>query len=355
MMLRLIAFLFALSCLVSQINADPSDGSVSLDWTPLPSLPNTPGVASPFVGTSNGVLLVAGGANFPDAPPWKNGTKVWHDDIYALIDQKWRVVGMLPKPMAYGISFTTPKGVLCAGGSDAQRHLTDVFLMRFVAGRIEFERLPDLPVPIANACGVRTGSIVSIAGGTESPTSTHASSGFYSLDLAAEKPQWTKLPDVPGPGRMLSIAATDEKSIFIFSGASLAPGADGKPVRSYLRDAWQFDIAQSVWQRRADLPFATVAAPSPAAVTQAGKIVILGGDDGSHVGFQPPEQHPGFSKTAMIYDPLVDQWTSEIPLNISRVTVPLAETDNGFVLASGEVRPGVRSPEVWRLKINEQE
>jgi N-acetylneuraminic acid mutarotase len=125
-------------------------------------------------------------------------------------------------------------------------------------------------------------------------------------------------------------------------------------VRTYLRDAWQFDIAQSVWQRRADLPFATVAAPSPAAVTKSGNFVILGGDDGSNVGFKPPEQHPGFAKSALVYDPVADRWTSSTALNISRVTVPLAASTDGFVLASGEVRPGIRSPEVWRLRIKEQ-
>lgn len=354
MMLRLMALLLTFSFLLSQLNGGRADESIALEWTQLPTLPNTPGVASPFVGTSGDVLLVAGGANFPDAPPWKNGTKVWHDDVYALIDQEWRIVGKLPKPMAYGISFQTSRGFLCVGGSNAENHLTDVFLMRFVAGQIELDSLPDLPVPIANACGVRRGSTVYVAGGTESPASTQASSGFYSLDLSAEKPQWKKLSDVPGPGRMLSVAAADEKSIFVFSGASLAPGDDGKPVRSYLRDSWHFDLARSVWERRADLPFAAVAAPSPAAVTKSGKIVILGGDDGSHVGFKPPEQHPGFSKTALVYDPAADRWASEVALNISRVTVPLLETPDGYILASGEVRPGIRSPEVWRLRIVEQ-
>ncbi len=353
-MMRLLSVLFPLLCVVNATNACPTDESVKLKWTPLPSLPNTPGVASPFVGISGEALLVAGGANFPDAPPWKNGTKIWHDDVYALIDHSWRIVGKLPKPTAYGISFQTSQGILCVGGSDSKSHLNDVFLMRFVAGQIELESLPHLPMPIANACGVRAGSTVYIIGGTESPTSTQASSSFFSLDLSAKKPQWNRLPDLPGPGRMLSVAATDEKSIFMFSGASLAPGNDRKPVRSYLRDAWRFDIARSIWERRADLPFAAVAAPSPAVVTSSGKMIILGGDAGSHVGFQPPEQHPGFSMTALVYDPVADRWTSEIALSISRVTAPLVKTEDDFVLASGEVRPGIRSPEVWRLRIDEQ-
>ena len=348
-------FLVVLMAFQSNLSiAGGTDGAVLLEWTPLPTLLNTPGVASPFVGTSDNVLLVAGGANFPDAPPWKNGTKIWHDKIYALIDQRWQIIGKLPTPRAYGVSLQTPRGVLCVGGSDAEQHLSGVFLIRFVAGRMQFENLPSLPVSIANACGVFAGGTVYIAGGTESPASTTALSNFLSLDLKSDKPQWNKLPDIPGPGRMLSVAATDEESIFIFSGASLAPGDDGKPVRTYLRDAWQFDVSKSTWQRRPDLPFAVVAAPSPAPVTKSGKFIILGGDDGSRVGFMPPEDHPGFAKSALIYDPGTDEWNADTALKISRVTVPAAVVSDGFVLASGEVRPGVRSPEVWRLKIDEQ-
>ncbi|MFO0999249.1 MAG: hypothetical protein U0936_02850 [Planctomycetaceae bacterium] len=79
--------------------------------------------ASAFAGTSEDILLVAGGANFPMHRP-KDGTKVWHDDVYVLINLEWRVVGKLPKPIAYGVSIQTSAGVLCVGGSDAQNHLS---------------------------------------------------------------------------------------------------------------------------------------------------------------------------------------------------------------------------------------
>ena len=47
-----------------------------LQWdTSLPSLPDQHGFAGAFTGVSKGHLLVAGGANFPDAPPWENGKK----------------------------------------------------------------------------------------------------------------------------------------------------------------------------------------------------------------------------------------------------------------------------------------
>lgn len=88
--------------------------------TQLPSLPNTTGVASAFAGISGNHLLVAGGANFPDAPPWAGGTKVWHDTIYGLNldDNQWSIVGTLPRPNAYGSSISQNSSVICIGGSD---------------------------------------------------------------------------------------------------------------------------------------------------------------------------------------------------------------------------------------------
>lgn len=59
-----------------------------LNWNALPDLPDPVGVAGPFVGISDDALIVAGGANFPDAPPWQGGKKMWHDKIHVLEKDK---------------------------------------------------------------------------------------------------------------------------------------------------------------------------------------------------------------------------------------------------------------------------
>src|SRR5688572_7918347 len=64
----------------------------TLTWTSLPPLPDPLGFAGPYAGVSNGALLVAGGANFPEGPPWEGHPKVWHDRIFVLErpDGQWR-------------------------------------------------------------------------------------------------------------------------------------------------------------------------------------------------------------------------------------------------------------------------
>ena len=56
-------------------------GEALLRWSDLPALPpgagqtEQIGVAGPFAGVHGGALIVAGGANFPQAAPWKGGAK----------------------------------------------------------------------------------------------------------------------------------------------------------------------------------------------------------------------------------------------------------------------------------------
>ena len=63
----------------------PRDAPV-MKWEPLPSLPEPLGYAGSFSGVGRGALLVAGGANFPDRPPWEGGTKTWTDRVFLLAE-----------------------------------------------------------------------------------------------------------------------------------------------------------------------------------------------------------------------------------------------------------------------------
>ena len=45
------------------------------------------GVAGPLTGVHNDVLIVAGGANFPDGLPWNGGKKKYQDEIF-VVQQK---------------------------------------------------------------------------------------------------------------------------------------------------------------------------------------------------------------------------------------------------------------------------
>lgn len=105
-------------------------------WTSLHPLPAPKkgsvqeGVAGAFAGESNGVVIVAGGANFHGAKDaFESGkmfahngySKAFNPEMYVFQDGLWQRVNNLPDGLAYGASFTTSEGLLVVGGEDGAR------------------------------------------------------------------------------------------------------------------------------------------------------------------------------------------------------------------------------------------
>ena len=317
-------------------------------WSLLPSIPDVHGVAGSFAGVSGGQLFVAGGANFPGQMPWEGGTKVWHDEVYALAspDAAWRSAGRLPRPLAYGVALSIGDGVLCIGGGDGVAHRAEVFVLRLRNGEFMTEFLDPLPIPLAQSCGAAVGDTVYVACGATEPGEHAAVNRVFTLCLGSKDARWREIEPLPGKPRILPVAASVGEAFCVAGGAALEQ-SDGHVVRTYLRDAWSYSPGHG-WRRLADMPKPSVGSPSPAPV--AGSLfLVAGGDDGSLVGYRPPENHPGFPGTIMEYDAKRDLWSIQGTAPAPRATAPVVPWDGGFVIPSGEVRPGVRSPEVWAL------
>ena len=319
-------------------------------WQALPELPGGEGFAGMFAGRSHGMLLAAGGANFPDKRPWDGGRKQYYRDILVLGDGSgWTRIGQLPAAVAYGCCVSWRDQVVCVGGTDGRTHFDSVLAMEYVDGRLELSELPALPTTQANACGALVGDTLCVLGGTEAIDSVRAMTRGFALDLAATTPVWRELPPLPAAGRVLAVAGAHDGSLYVLSGASLRPDAEQHPVRTYLRDAWRLQLARSRWQRLEDLPRPAVAAPSPAPIIGSGSMLILGGDDGSQAGIDP-RRHLGFARSSLHYHLVTDRWTTSEAPPVAVVTAPVVATDDGsFTVVSGELRPGVRTPTVQLL------
>lgn len=318
----------------------------ALNWRQLPVLPDRVGFAGSYAGVSGGALLVAGGANFPDKRPWEGGAKIWHDRIFVLDAgaTAWRDAGRLPEPAGYGVSITVDEGLLMIGGGNAERNFAAVRLLHWNGHALSIHTWPSLPGPLAMAAGAIVGRTVYVVGGVDQPDATRAQHVFYALDLDAPAGGWRALESCPGPERILATAAAHDGGFYLFGGARLVTDRAGKSARERLRDVWRYTPAVG-WKRLADLPRIVVAAPSPAPEVD-GKLLILGGDDGTQVDL-PPAAHRGFPRDVLAYDPAADRWNRFGEMPFSFVTTPTAYWRGLIVLAGGEIHPGIRSPAVW--------
>ena len=330
-------------------------GSITTSWQRLPDLNDPRGFAGQFVGTFNSKLVLLGGTNFPDKPVWDGGIKGWYHDAYVLDapQSTWRKIGKLPETRAvgYGVSISTEEGLLCIGGADATKHLTDVFYLTLDGDELKTRDLPPLPSPCAYLSGAQIGSTVYVAGGIAKPDAVRTMRTFWSLDLKNLDAGWQVLEPWPGNGRMLAVTAAVDGSFYLSGGCDLHSGPDGKPMRAYQNDSFRYTSGRG-WTKIATAPTGIVAAPVPA-VVEGKQIIVFGGDDGSRLGHKPPQDHPGFPKNVYQYDTTTDHWERIGAAPFVPVATPVVKWHGGWVVASGEIRPAVRSREVWMLKVLE--
>lgn len=372
MVLRSILLILIALLMTETAKAQAPSRVSELSWTTLAPLPHIRGVAGAFAGTTgtaHEILVVAGGANFPDQPPWTGGTKAWHAATYTFREAAgtWSSSTPLPRPLGYGVSASYNGRVWCVGGGDAVGHVRSTLTLSWddftKSLKVETDALPPLPEAMALGSGVLVDSRLFIAGGQTRPTATEALGTLWSIDLAmpAKERQWTIHPAWPGPKRILPVMGTCRGKVILVSGAELKPveaiGDHGQATgvtRRFLSDAYEFDPTAESWRRLADCPVPIVAAPSPAIPIDASQLAFLPGDDGS-LFFRQKElagNHPGFPRTIYIYDSLHDVWQTAgvIPDHVRpAVTTPTVAWRDGWIVPTGEVQPGVRSPQIVRI------
>jgi len=362
----------------------PDASTGMLKWRALPDLPDPLGRAGAFVGVHNDVLIFAGGANFP-VPVWEN-EKTWHADVFVLQraggGYEWRIGGDLPRPIAYGACVPTADGLLCLGGNDGQATYAQAFLLSWDSQqqRITRRDLPPLPSPCAYGAAVRVGDWVYLAGGCRGQGLETAMRDFWRLDLRGmEHPKtlkWERLPPWPGPARAFHQLAVQfngrDTCIYLIGGRHIDPSTG---VVEFLADVYEFDPAAydglaeaaddssrqalSCWRRRADAP-RPVMAGTAIGIGQA-HIFLLSGADGSLFDRADAlrDAHPGFPKEALAYHTITDTWFSAGPIPANQVTTPAVRwghdgTAESIIIASGEIRPRVRSPKCWAVHVRPQ-
>jgi len=340
-----------------------------------------PGLAGPVCGAHGNFVLVAGGANFENGLPWRGGKKVYHDEIYLMEktgsdEFAWKQSTVkLPFPMAYPACVSTQEGVLSIGGEDQNGPVNRVFLFAFQNGSIQIEALPELPQSISSAGAALIGSAVFVAGGL---TLQGATTAFYTINLQNKTNGWRVLPELPlalSHAVVVSQSDGEEDCIYVIGGRNKTA-----EVSTFYSAVWKFKPSVQKWIQEGDI-LSEGKKPGLSAGTgiAAGSehILLFGGDPGiffnrterlnnaieKALGEEEKQRlwkekdvmlsnHPEFSKDILSFNTRSKNWEK-----IGNLTEESPATTSAFlwgelvVIPSGEVRPGVRTPNVIGLEI----
>ncbi|MEG1615472.1 MAG: sodium/solute symporter [Bacteroidales bacterium] len=319
----------------------------------LNSAIENPGVAGAFAGIINDKLIVVGGANFPFGPPWENGVKTWHKTIYDIdlsdADATWKIsYSLIEKPVAYGVSIPVRGGLLCIGGNDSTECFRDVFLISEVKGELVIDsKWPPLPVPLSHATGNIIGDKIYIAGGQESMLDPQATNHFFTLSLSEKEKGWKKLKSWPGAARSFAVSAVQsdgfDKCFYLFSGRNY----HGDMVE-VLQDGYAYNPRLDKWSKL-EGSFPVMAGTAMA--TGCNHILFFGG-----VPELSPASahHPGFDDSIRVYHTITNTLFAKgkSPYTLP-VTTTLVKDENVFYLVSGEIKPGIRTPDILKGDIEE--
>ena len=226
-----LAALIALAPL-SAAAAPATVGSPALAWqsmgtlSPAEGQKENIGVAGLLQGTFGDYIIVGGGANFPAGGPLTGGAKVTYPDVYVL---RATAAGLtetdhaqMPYPVGYGVSVTTPDGVLYFGGSTDETGARAVTRLTAPNGKLHTETLPALPFSLQNGVAAYDKGTVYLGGGKQDGT---LSKKFYTYDIKTGT--LTSLPDFPGEAREQSVAEFLGGRLYVFSGGANVAYTDG--------------------------------------------------------------------------------------------------------------------------------
>ncbi|MBB2144698.1 galactose oxidase [Pedobacter sp. LMG 31464] len=375
---------FPFSMLITETALAQKKSITQVKWTTIAQLKNADGKSSlGFAGAINGfynhALLVAGGANFPDKMPWEQGKKYYSKEVQ--ISQKvgdnWQwnknFKGELPEPIAYCGNTVTNLGIVYAGGENEQGLSNKAYLLSFSNdnNELKIKSLPNLPKAISNINLTSVGNVVYAVGGDEQ---TKSSNQFLSIDLDCETPEWKVLPNLPiALANSVVVAQQKDHDVAIYVIGGRSKTSTG--ISDLHHTTFAFDLKKKVWKTLAPISDGKeISNLSAAAGIAVGKnyILIPGGDNGKTfhqielylnqmANAKTDEEktrltaaknelvihHKGFYRGVLLYNTHTNTWSkiSELPF-LAPVTTTATKYGNSIILSNGEVKPGIRTPNI---------
>mgnify|MGYP004662609573 FL=1 len=371
--LIIISFVFGciIACENNSSNSNVLDSKVDkkILWEMGGHLPAQTGMDKNIgtAGLLHGVLegkyiVVGGGANFPYEPVLYNGARKTYSDIYLLEDKNGslEVIEHInwENEIGYGSSITTKDGVYYLGGSPNPEAADDILFITLQNGKLNIEKIGDLPFTLQNGLAVERNGKLYIAGGAKGNGN---SSGLYEYDLTSKEIK--ELSPIPQEAvRQQLVGQILNGNLYVFSGVGNVAYTDG----------YKYDFDNDTWTKVSDVSLngkaLTVAGGNSIKLNEK-EMLVMGGvnkeifDDavaklGTLQGrelanfrdyyFRADPYEFRFNSDILIYNADSDTWRTigESPFD-PNAGAALLLIGNKIYSINGEIKAGVRTDKMF--------
>ena len=323
---------------------------------PLPEVTDreyAKGVSAPICGTLDGCPVLAGGANFPDKPLLDGGAKKVYKDIWMMLPGKgWTLAGALPDSMAYGASFQAGKRLIVAGGSVSGKPSAAVYRLEKTGARVRVKALPQLPEGVAEAGWALDGEHLFLVGGV---SASGKSDAVYHCEKAGGK--WSRLASLPVP-LVQPVAFASGGKLYVWGGFDPA-------VLEVYSEGWCLDLSSGEWSSAPGVPDGGTFVGASALPLGDGRLLVTGGvnidtfrkalhngpeDRIPYLSMEPAAYK--FRESVWIFDAARGEWEcAGMTCRTALAGAGIALWNGGALVAGGEIKPGVRSPQIFKLEL----
>jgi serine/threonine-protein kinase PknK len=265
--------------LLESTQAAPGRGTLSWSLsTPMPE-PRSDYAA----GVVGGKLIVAGGTFWTGSKGnWIKKQFSPSTHAFNLASKTWEKLPDLPVPLACAGSAVVGDKLFVVGGFTGQQVNRKIFVLESRQGKYTWKEFGEAPFDRVYPRAASAGNLLYVVGGTtqfepRDPTGTCCTSKTATrtlmvLDTAKPEKGWHDLAPFPGPLRFYFNVEADGRAIWMFSGIYQANPKD--PIDTF-KDVCRFDLAGGFWEAAKPLPEVSQAGNSPAPVFVGDSIVVI--------------------------------------------------------------------------------
>lgn len=335
-------------------------------WINVPPLPvpegysENIGVSNMLYGILDGKLVLGGGANFQEGHPLKNFPRIEHRDLYLIraIDNSFKIVDqtLLEKPVADGKAIIFNNIMFYIGGSR-------IVKINVINNKLHVEEYAQLPFNIKNCIAHQYEGIIYYGLGTIDGKTTNR---MFSFNIYTKEN--IELTPFPASERTQVVSEIFNDDIVVFSGGNSIAYTEG----------YKFNIKKKMWTTIANVEINN----EKISILGAGstklndyEMLVVGGFDEKiwnevnknlknltgnekqkfrKFYFSQDLEYYNWNKKMLVYNYEKDEWRSlgEISFDAPCGNA-LVNTGVSIYSIMGEIKPGVRTPNIYRIPLQE--